>query len=159
VGPNLAEVIAPEQGSRSSPLGDLLLLLAVVIFLEHGWWWAYLPRRWPAATQAVPLAAPWPGPASLHAASFLVIAASAKLIEAAIGLRGSLSWFLFSWPTWLSVPWAARCRRSHSIRGHAGQGPAGRGPMLAGLATLDSALTAGFRGFLALLERAAQLGR
>jgi flagellar biosynthetic protein FliR len=35
----------------------------------------------------------------------------------------------------------------------------GVGAMLAGLATLDSALTAGFRGFLALLERAAQLGR
>jgi len=30
--------------------------------------------------------------------------------------------------------------------------------LLAGLATLDSALTVGFRGFLGLLERAAQLG-
>jgi flagellar biosynthesis protein FliR len=35
----------------------------------------------------------------------------------------------------------------------------GVGAVLAGLATLDSALTLGFRGFLVLLERAAQLGR
>jgi len=35
----------------------------------------------------------------------------------------------------------------------------GVGAVLAGLATLDSALTVGFRGFLVLLERAAKLGR
>jgi flagellar biosynthesis protein FliR len=35
----------------------------------------------------------------------------------------------------------------------------GVGVVLAGLATLDSALSVGFRGFLALLERAGQTGR
>ena len=157
-GANLAEVIAPEQGSRSSPLGDLLLLLAVVIFLEMGGG-GILATALARSYEAVPLAAPWPGPASLHAASFLVIAASAKLIEAAIGLAAPVLVSLLLADLALGALGRAVPQIPLYFVGMPAKALLGVGAMLAGLATLDSALTAGFRGFLALLERAAQLGR
>jgi type III secretion protein SpaR/YscT/HrcT len=157
-GANLAEVIAPEQGSRSSPLGELLLLLAVVIFLEMGGA-GILATALARSYQAVPLGAASPGPTSLHAAAFLVIAASAKLIEAAIGLAAPALVALLLADMALGALGRAVPQIPVYFVGMPAKALLGVGALLAGLATLDSALTVGFRGFLGLLERAAQLGR
>jgi type III secretion protein SpaR/YscT/HrcT len=155
-GANLAEAIAPEQGSRSSPLGDLLLLLAVVIFLEMGGA-GYLATALARSYEAVPIGAP-PGSDGVHGAAFLVIAASAKLIEAAIGLAAPAVVALLLADLILGALGRAVPQVQLYFVGMPAKALLGVGAMLAGLATLDSALTVGFRGFLGLLERAAQLG-
>jgi flagellar biosynthesis protein FliR len=157
-GANLAEAIAPERGRRSSPLGELLLLLAVVIFLEMGGA-GILATALARSYEAVPLGAPSLGPASLHAAAFLVIVASAKLIEAAIGLAAPALVALLLADLALGALGRAIPQVPVYFVGMPAKALLGVGAMLAGLATLDSALTVGFRGFLDLLERAAQLGR
>jgi flagellar biosynthesis protein FliR len=157
-GANLAEAIAPEQGSRSSPLGDLLLLLAVVIFLEMGGA-GILATALARSYEAVPLGAPSPGPATLHAAALLVVAASAKLIEAAIGLAAPALVALLLADLALGALGRAVPQIPLYFVGMPAKALLGVGAMLAGLATLDLTLSVGFRGFLGLLERAAQLGR
>jgi flagellar biosynthesis protein FliR len=156
-GANLAEAIAPEQGGRSSPLGDLLLLLVVVIFLEMGGA-GYLATALARSYEAVPLGAASPGSASLHGAVILVIAASAKLIEAAIGLAAPAVVALLLADLTLGALGRAVPQVPLYFVGMPAKALLGVGAMLAGLATLDSALTVGFRSFLGLLERAAQLG-
>jgi flagellar biosynthesis protein FliR len=157
-GANLAEVIAPGEGNRSSPLGDLLLLLAVVIFLEMGGA-GILATALARSYEAVPLGAALPGPASLQAAALLVIVASAKLIEAAIGLAAPALVALLLADLALGALGRAVPQIPLYFAGMPAKALLGVGAVLAGLATLDSALTVGFRGFLGLLERAAQLGR
>ena len=155
-GANLAEAIAPEQGGRSSALGDLLLLLAVVIFLEMGGA-GYLATALARSYEAVPLGAP-SSPASLHGAVIVVIAASAKLIEAAIGLAAPAVVALLLADLALGALGRAVPQVPLYFVGMPAKALLGVGAMLAGLATLDSALSVGFRSFLGLLERAAQLG-
>jgi type III secretory pathway component EscT len=157
-GANLADVIAPGEGSRSSPLGELLLLLSVVVFLEAGGA-GILATALARSYEAVPLAATWSGPARLHAAAFLVIVASAKLIEAAIGLAAPALVALLLADLALGALGRAVPQIPLYFVGMPAKALLGVGAVLAGLATLDSALTLGFRGFLVLLERAAQLGR
>ena len=150
-------MISPGQGSRSSPLGDLLLLLAVVIFLEMGGA-GILATALARSYEAVPFAAPSPGPASLQSAAFLVVVASAKLIEAAIGLAAPALVALLLADLALGALGRAVPQIPLYFTGMPAKALLGVGAVLAGLATLDSALTVGFRGFLGLLERAAQLG-
>jgi len=157
-GANLADVIAPGEGSRSSPLGELLLLLSVVVFLEAGGA-GILATALARSYEAVPLAATWSGPARLHAAAFLVIVASAKLIEDAIGLAAPALVALLLADLALGALGRAVPQIPLYFVGMPAKALLGVGAVLAGLATLDSALTLGFRGFLVLLERAAQLGR
>ena len=157
-GANLAEVIAPDQGSRSSPLGELLLLLSVVVFLEAGGA-GILATALARSYEAVPLGPTASSPASLRAAAFLVIVASAKLIEAAIGLAAPALVALLLADLALGALGRALPQIPLYFVGMPAKALLGVGAGLAGLATLDSALTVGFRGFLVLLERAAQLGR
>jgi len=157
-GANLAEAIAPDQGSRSSPLGDLLLLLAVVIFLEMGGA-GILATALARSYEAVPLGATSAGPASLHSAVLLVVVASAKLIEAAVGLAAPALVALLLADLVLGALGRAIPQIPLYFVGMPAKALLGVGAILAGLATLDSALSVGFRSFLGLLERAAQLGR
>jgi flagellar biosynthesis protein FliR len=156
-GANLAEAIAPDQGGRASALGELLLLLAVVTFLELGGA-GILATALARSYEAVPLAAQ-SQPASLQQAAFLVIAASAKLIEAAVGLAAPALIALLLVDLVLGAVGRALPQVPLYFVGMPAKALLGVGAVLAGLATLDSALTVGFRGFLGLLERAAQLGR
>ena len=157
-GANLAEVISPLTESRSSPLGNLFLLLAVVIFFEMGGA-GYLATALARSYEAVPLAATEPTPASLHTAAFLVIAASGKLIEAAVGLAAPALIALLLADLVLGALGRVAPQIPLYFVGMPAKALLGVGAILAGIATLDSALTVGFRGFLVLLERAAQLGR
>jgi len=141
-------VIAPDQGSRGSALGDLLLLLAVVIFLEMGGA-GILATALARSYEAVPLAVPSPGPASLQSAAFLVIVASAKLIEAAIGLAAPAVVALLLADLALGSLGRAVPQMPLYFTGMPAKALLGVGAVLAGLATLDSALTVGSAVFLA----------
>jgi flagellar biosynthesis protein FliR len=156
-GANLAEALAPDQGSRSSALGELLLLLSVVTFLELGGA-GILATALARSYEAVPLAAQ-SGPAGLQGAALLVVAASAKLIEAAVGLAAPALIALLLVDLVLGVLGRALPQVPLYFVGMPAKALLGVGAVLVGLATLDSALIVGFRGFLGLLERAAQLGR
>jgi flagellar biosynthetic protein FliR len=85
--------------------------------------------------------------------------ASAKLIEAAIGLAAPAVVALLLADLALGALGRAVPQIPLYFVGMPAKALLGVGAVLAGLATLDSALTLGFRGFLVLLERAAQLGR
>jgi flagellar biosynthesis protein FliR len=157
-GANLAEAIAPGQGSRGSPLGELLLLLAVVVFLEAGGA-GILATALARSYEAVPLGMTATSPAGLREATLLVIVASAKLIEAAVGLAAPAVVALLLADVALGALGRAVPQIPLYFVGMPAKALLGVCAVLAGLATLDSALTVGFRGFLVLLERAAQLGR
>jgi flagellar biosynthesis protein FliR len=156
-GANLADVIAPE-GSRSSPLGELLLLLSVVVFLEAGGA-GILATALARSYEAVPLGVTATSPAGLREAALLIIVASAKLIESAVGLAAPALVALLLADLALGALGRAVPQLPLFFVGMPAKALLGVGAVLAGLATLDSALTVGFRGFLVLLERAAQLGR
>src|SRR4051812_23267815 len=79
-GANLAEVISPVSGARTSPLGELTALLAIVIFLELGGL-GHLALALGRSYDAVPVAAS-ATPAQLGRVVALVVAASAKMLEA-----------------------------------------------------------------------------
>jgi flagellar biosynthesis protein FliR len=154
-GANLAEVISPLSESRSSPLGNLLLLLAVVIFLEMGGI-GYLATALARSYEAVPLAAPALTPASLQKVTFVVIAASGKLIEAGVGLAAPALISLLLADLVLGTLGRAVPQIPLYFVGMPAKALLGVGAILVGLATLDGAITASFRGFVGLLERAAQ---
>jgi flagellar biosynthetic protein FliR len=157
-GANFADVIAPDQGTRSSPLGELLLLLAVVVFLEAGGA-GILATALARSYEAVPLGATAKSSAGLREAALLVIVASAKLIESAVGLAAPALVALLLADLALGALGRTLPQIPLYFVGMPAKALLGVGAVLAGLATLDSALTVGFRGFLVLLERAAQLGR
>ena len=154
-GSNLAEVISPLSESRSSPLGNLLLLLAVVIFFEMGGI-GYLTTALARSYEAVPLVAPPTTSASLQSATFVVIAASGKLIESAVALAAPALIALLLADLVLGALGRAVPQIPLYFVGMPAKALLGVGAILVGLATLDGALTAGFRGFMGLLERAAQ---
>src|SRR5215212_9136599 len=75
-GANLAEVISPVSGGRTSPLGELTALLAIVIFLELGGL-GHLAAALGRSYDAVPVTAS-ATPAQLGRVVALVVAASAQ---------------------------------------------------------------------------------
>jgi type III secretory pathway component EscT len=157
-GANLAEVISPLSETRSSPLGNLFLLLAVVIFFEVGGA-GYLATALARSYEAIPVAGAAPMPARAQAAAFVVVAASGKLIEAAVGLAApGLIALLLADLTLGALGRVAPQVQLYFV-GIPAKALLGVGTVLAGLATLDTALRVGSRGFWVLLERAAQLGR
>jgi type III secretory pathway component EscT len=82
-GQNLAEVLSPTGENRTSPFGALYLLFAVVVFFEIGGL-GFVATALARSYEAVPLAAPL-GERS-HAMALLLVMASGRLIEAAVGL-------------------------------------------------------------------------
>jgi flagellar biosynthetic protein FliR len=83
-GANMAEVISPLSGERTSPLGNVTLLLAVVMFFEIGGL-GHVAAALVRSYEAVPIAAS-ASPAALGHVAHLVILSSAHLLEAALGL-------------------------------------------------------------------------
>ena len=82
-GANLVEILSPLSDARSTPLGGLFLLLAVVVFWEIGGA-GYLVAALARSYEAIP---PTLDAVVLQRkAVFVVIEASAKLIESAVAL-------------------------------------------------------------------------
>jgi type III secretion protein SpaR/YscT/HrcT len=151
-GANLAEVLSPAAEGRSSPLGDISLLLAVVIFLELGGI-GHVARALGRSYEAVPLTLAAPA-AGLGGVAHLVILSSARLIEGAVGLAapalvallladlvlGGIARFAPQIPVYfVGMPLKAL---------------AGVAVVLLGLGAFEAALTGGFRGWAVLVARA-----
>jgi flagellar biosynthesis protein FliR len=150
-GANLAEVISPATEGRTSPLGDVYLLLAVVIFLELGGI-GHVATALARSYEAIPLRLTV-GPAQLGAVAKLVLLASAKLLEAAVALAApALVALLLA-----DLVLGAVARMAPQIPvyfvGLPLKALAGVGVVLVGLGALQAALTGALRGWGHLVER------
>lgn len=151
-GSNMAEVLSPTSDERTSPLGDLSLMLAVVVFLELGGV-GHLATALARSYEAIPIGA-GASVGAARAASEVVITASVKLLESAVGLAAPvIVAFLL---TELALGAIARAAPQIPIYFAAMPGKAllGVGLALLGLGTLSAVLTGGFPGWLALCEAA-----
>ena len=87
-GANLAEVLDPHSGQRTSPLGELHLLLGVAVFLLIGGHHAFL-RTVAESFAAFPVTAfPEASPASVGAFAEAVAGLGAAALATAVGLAG-----------------------------------------------------------------------
>lgn len=83
-GANLAEVLVPQTGTQSSPLGDLSLQLAIVLFFALDGHLVFV-RALAASYEGVPVFG-FPPLAGARAVGALLVASTAKLVLAALGL-------------------------------------------------------------------------
>jgi type III secretory pathway component EscT len=155
---NLAEALAPPSmsGVRSSPLGTLYFLAAAVIFLELGGL-GRLAVALARSYEAIPIGAGARGASALTAgmrsAVELVISASAKLIESAVGLAAPVIVAL-----WLAdLVLGAVARLTPALPIHFAALPLrallGVGVVLLGLGAIEAALAAEFPGWIGLADR------
>lgn len=151
-GADLAEVISPLSGARSSPLGQVTLLLAVVIFLELGGL-GHLAVALGRSYDAVPVAAAVT-PAQLGRVAALVLGASAQMLEAALGLAAPVLVALLLADLVLGLVGRAAPQLPLHFVGMPAKALLGVGVALVSVAALDTALVAGVRGWAVLLERA-----
>jgi type III secretory pathway component EscT len=151
-GANLAEVLSPAAEGRSSPLGDISLLLAVVIFLELGGI-GHVATALARSYEAVPLTLAAP-PAGLAGVAGLVILSSAKLCEGAVGLAAPALVALLLAD--LVLGGLARLAPQIPVYfiGMPAKAWAGVAVVLLGLGSFEAALTGGFRGWAVLVARA-----
>jgi flagellar biosynthesis protein FliR len=151
-GANLAEAINPVAEERTSPLGDVTLLLAVVIFLELGGP-GHVVAALARSYDAVPVAAS-AAPQRLGQAAGLAIAASGQMLEAALGLAAPALVALLLADLALGAVGRVAPQIPLYFVGMPLKALAGVGAVLVGLGAADQALTAGFQGWSALLARA-----
>jgi type III secretory pathway component EscT len=147
-GASMAEVLVPTSEERSSPLGALYGLLATLVFLELGG----VPRLCEALVasyRAAPLVGSLAAP-TLRAGAWVVVAASARLIEAALALAAPVVVAL--WLTDLALGMIARVAPQVPVYfvGLPAKGLLAVGVVLLGLGALDHALTAQLPGWLDL---------
>jgi flagellar biosynthetic protein FliR len=157
-GANLAGALSPVGEGRTSPLGALMLLLAAVVFLEIGGIGRVVSALG-RSYEAIPLGAPLALGERSHTAAMLVIVASAKLIEAAIGLCAPALVALLLADIVLGVIGRAVPSVPLYFVGMPLKALLGIGAVLLGLGGMDLAMQGGFRGFLELLQAAIRLGR
>jgi flagellar biosynthesis protein FliR len=152
-GANVAEVLAPGSEERTSPLGALYLLLAVVVFLELGGL-ARIAEALARSYDAVPVGGALDAVGAGRAA-LVVIAASAKLIESGLALAAPA--VVAFWITDLALALVARAAPQLPVTflGLPLKGLLGVGIVLLGLGTLEGALARGMGTWLVLLARAA----
>jgi type III secretion protein SpaR/YscT/HrcT len=151
-GANLAEVLSPISGGRTSPFGELYTLLAIVIFLELGGL-GHLAVALGRSYDAVPVA-PVMLPAQVGRVAALLLAASAQMIEAAVGLAAPALVALLLADLVLGAIGRAAPQLPLYFVGMPAKALLGVGVVLVALGTLDTALVAGFRGWSVLLDRA-----
>jgi flagellar biosynthesis protein FliR len=154
-GANLAEALSPTGGCRSSPLGALMLLLAVVVFFEIGG-----PGQVTSALvrsyEAIPLGGHGQLAGRSHAMAIVAIVASAKLIESVIGLCAPAIVALLLADLVLGIVGRAVPQIPLYFVGMPLKALLGVGALLLSLAGLDMALQSGFRGFWDLLGAASR---
>jgi type III secretory pathway component EscT len=169
-GASFGEVLSPISGARTSPIGALYLLLATVIFVELGGLGRLavaLARSyqavpvWPLAPGAVGapfLPTPTPTPTlalglALRSSLALVLVASGKLIESAVGLAAPVIVALLL----ADLVLGALGRITPAVPVYFVAMPLkallGVGLVLLGLASLDAALVAGVPAWLRFAER------
>jgi type III secretion protein SpaR/YscT/HrcT len=156
-GANLAEALNPVAEERTSPLGDVTLLLTVVIFLEMGGL-GHVSAALARSYQAVPLAAA-ARPAGLGGAAGLAIVTSAQMLEAALGLAAPALVALLLADLALGAVGRAAPQIPLYFVGMPAKALLGVGAVLISLGTLDQALTSGLTGWVGLLGRAVAVWR
>jgi flagellar biosynthetic protein FliR len=156
-GADYAEVISPLSGARTSPFGQATALLAIVIFLELGGL-GHLAAALGRSYDAVPIAAS-AAPAQLGRVATLVLAASAQMLEAALGLAAPVLVALLLADLVLGVIGRAAPQLPLYFVGMPAKALLGVGAALVGLGSLHAVLTDGFRGWAALVERAVTVWR
>jgi type III secretion protein SpaR/YscT/HrcT len=92
-GANMAEVMVPQTGTQSSPLGDFSLQLAVIVFFAVDGHLLFL-RALAASYEAIPPLG-FPPAAALHGASELAVDATGRMLLAALGLAAPVLAALF----------------------------------------------------------------
>jgi flagellar biosynthetic protein FliR len=156
-GANLAEVLSPLSQERSSPLGQITLLLSVVIFLELGGL-GQVAVALARSYDAVPIAAA-ASPAHFGRAAALAIAASGQMLEAALGLVAPALVALLLADLALGAVARAAPQIPVYFVGMPLKALLGVGALLVSVGALQQALGEGFRGWPALLARAVAVWR
>jgi type III secretion protein SpaR/YscT/HrcT len=156
-GANMAEVISPVSEDRASPMGDILLLLAVVIFLEMGGV-GFVAMALARSYEAVPL--DFSGTAqSLGGAARLVIITTAMLLESTLALAAPAVVALFV----ADLVLGAIARMAPQIPvyfvGMPLKALAGVGIVLVSIGGIEAALSGAFRTWYVLVQRAFDLWR
>lgn len=157
-GAAFADAPSPLSGAAGSPLGTLYWLLAALIFLELGGL-GRIASALARSYQAVPIGAglgaaggATSARAGMGAAVELIVTASARLIESAVGLAAPVIVALLLTDLALAVV----ARLTPAVPLHFTVLPLrallGVGVVLLGLGALDAALVAGLPGWLALAE-------
>jgi flagellar biosynthetic protein FliR len=144
-------------GGQSSPLGSLFLLLAAVAFLETGGL-GHLALALARSYEAIPLAAPM-AEVYPRTAAMVVILASGKLIEAAVGLAAPVMVALVLVDVAFGIIARVVPRLPLPVVAVPTRALLGLAVVLLGLGSLDLALQQGWRGFLGLLAAAFDPGR
>jgi len=155
-GASMAEATLPASGALSSPLGAFMLLLAVFVFFEIGGL-VHVSAALGRSYEAIPLNAPTRFAGSPHAMAMVAIAASAKLLEAAIGLSAPVIVALLLTDVLLGIMGRAVPQIPLGFVGMPLKALVGVGAVLLGLGSLDMAVQSGFRGFFELLDAALRL--
>jgi flagellar biosynthesis protein FliR len=152
-GASMAEALSPTGEGRSSPLGALMLLLAALVFFEIGGL-VHVTSALVRSYEAIPLSIHERFAGTPRAMAVVAIAASAKLIEAAIGLCAPAVVALLLADILLGIVGRAVPQIPLYFVGMPLKALLGVGAVLLGLASLDAALQSGFRGFFNLLGAA-----
>jgi flagellar biosynthetic protein FliR len=156
-GANLAEVLNPISDERTSPLGDVTLLLAVVIFLEIGGL-GHVASALARSYDAVPVAAT-ARPAGFAQAAALAVAASAQMLEAALGLAAPALVALLLADLALGALGRVAPQIPLYFVGMPLKALLGVGALLMAVGAIDQTLSAGFTGWAGLLTRAVAVWR
>lgn len=151
-GATFAEVISPFSETRTSPIGQLNVMLAVVVFLEIGGIGhvaAAVVRSYDALPFATGLL-----PTRPEALATLVIATSAKMIEASVALAAPALVALLLVDMVLGAIGRLAPQLPLYFVGMPAKALAGVGVVLIGLGAFRTALVAGFEGWAPLLDAA-----
>jgi flagellar biosynthesis protein FliR len=151
-GANMAEVLSPSSGERSSPLGEVTGLLAVVIFLELGGV-GHVAAALARSYDAVPIAGTVT-PAQLGRVAALTLGASAQMLEAALGLAAPALVALLLADLVLGAIGRTAPQIPLYFVGMPLKALLGVAMVLISVAALNTALTGGMAGWARLLEQA-----
>ena len=156
-GANLAEVLSPVSQERTSPLGEVTLLLAVIIFLELGGP-GHVATALARSYDAVPLAR-IVAPAHPGQVAALVLTASAQMLESALGLAAPALVALLLADLALGAVARAAPQVPVYFVGMPLKALLGVGAVLLSVGALEQALREGYRGWAGLLARAVAVWR
>jgi len=152
-GANLSEVLAPLSEERASPMGDLYLFLAIVVFLELGGLRLFataLGRSY----EAVPVGlANWNAMA-VRSAAALVTASVGRLLESAVGLAAPVVVAMGLADAALGAVGRAAPQFPLALAAMPAKALLGLGVALVGIGAVDAAFVAGFSAWTGLLEHA-----
>jgi type III secretion protein SpaR/YscT/HrcT len=156
-GAGMAEVMSPVTEGRASPLGDILLLLSTVIFLELGGI-GHVINAMSLSYEAVPLDMTTTA-VSLGAAAKLMVITSAKLLEATLALAAPAVVAMFL----ADLVLGAIARMAHQIPvyfvGMPLKALGGVAIVLVGMGALQAAIVGSFKDWLGLIQRAFMIWR